>query len=107
LDPGYEDDKQFMILNRYVRYYPDRLEIEADPRHAEIIISSLGLTQGRGVETLGEKWSHERATAEYRQLPREEQKLYRSVTMRAAYLSQDRSDISKLAAHAAHLTNPM
>ena len=49
------DDREVRILNRIVRLGPGGLRYEADPRHAELIIKSLGLTSGTSVSTPGVK----------------------------------------------------
>ena len=43
LGPDSHDMKEITILNRVLRWTPRGLEYEADPRHAEILISELGL----------------------------------------------------------------
>ena len=45
---GHTDEVR--ILNKVVRYTPAGIELEADPRHAEIIVRDLGL-QGAKVST--------------------------------------------------------
>ena len=39
--------KDIRLLNKIVRYTSTGIEIEADPRHAEIVIRDLGLTDGK------------------------------------------------------------
>ena len=57
LGPGDKDDKEMLVLNRIIRYVPsagrelERLEIEPDLRHAELIVRDLGLMKARGVDT--------------------------------------------------------
>ena len=41
------------ILNRVVRATERGFELEADPRHAELIVEQLGVQSGKGVTTPG------------------------------------------------------
>ena len=91
-------DKEVRILNRYLRYLdkgPIAVELEADPRHAELGIRQLGLTGAKPVTTPGIKHSFEEMykTLDEPPLSEEETTLYRSITMRWAYLGLDRDDI--------------
>ena len=49
------DMKEMKILNRIVRITPEGLMYEADPRHAELLAQSLGLTDSKSVVTPGVK----------------------------------------------------
>jgi len=52
--PGISDDKSMRVLNRVIHWTPEGIEYEADQRHAEIIISELGLGTGsNGISTPG------------------------------------------------------
>ena len=42
-------------MNKIVRWTPAGIELEADPRHAEIVIRELGLEQAKPVTTPGAK----------------------------------------------------
>ena len=88
LNPGCT--KEIVVLNRIVRWGGDGIEYEADPRHAEIIISELGLKGSKAVATPGVKCST-LDTAE--PLAGREASQYRSLVARANYLAQDRMDI--------------
>ena len=41
------------VLNRIMRATPQGFELEADPRHAEMVIERLGLQSRKGVVTPG------------------------------------------------------
>ena len=43
LGSGAEDAKEVRILNNVIRMPDDGVELEADPRHAELIVRELGL----------------------------------------------------------------
>ena len=45
LGPGPSDDKEGRVLNRVVRWTPDGVTYEADPRHYEKLVQELGLGQ--------------------------------------------------------------
>ena len=97
LGPEACDDKEIKILNRYIQWRtdtsPPRIEYEADARHAELIARSLSL---EGAKSVGTPMVKKKAT-DYEvvspKLGTEGATLYRSLTMRAAYLGQDRADI--------------
>ena len=46
-----KDDKKIRILNRCVKYHPDYITYEADPRHAEIMVKELVLDKTSSVIT--------------------------------------------------------
>ena len=54
-----DDCKEIRILNRILRLTDEGLRYEADPRHAEILIQSLGLSASKPVVTPGVKSSEE------------------------------------------------
>ena len=87
------------ILNRLVRWVKppygsgaERLEYEADPRHAELLVHQLGLScSSKGVSTPGER---SKPSVDFgTPLGRDEHILYRSATMRLCYLALDRPDL--------------
>ena len=86
------------ILNRYVRWKSDGgknwMEYEPDPRHAELIVKSLKVESAKGVTTPSVKKRLEDVLTTSPQLDALQTRKYRSVVMRAAYLSQDRPDLS-------------
>ena len=98
LGAGRDDAKEVRILNRYVRWNSDGgrnwIEYEPDPRHAKLIVKSLNLESAKGVTTPSVKKRLEEVLTTFPQLNALQTKQYRSVVMRAAYLSQDRPDLS-------------
>ena len=91
------------VLNRVVTLGKELgrkfLQIEPDARHVEIILSSCGLDPAttKSVSQPGVKsvdGAAERRKLEI-QLPPAESSLYRSCTMRAAFLGQDRADLGE------------
>ena len=95
---GRDDAKEVRILNRYVRWNSDGerslIEYEPDPRHAELIVNLLNLECAKGVTTPSVKKRLGEVLMTSPQLDALETRHYRSVVMRAAYLSQDRPDLS-------------
>ena len=99
LGPNVEmgDVQEAIRLNRLLRLYPPgaegggRWELEADPRHVEILLLHMGLSnESKAVSTLGVRTTDE----EYgKELDAEGRACYRSWTMRACYLSQDRCEL--------------
>ena len=55
LGPEKEDLQQVRVLNRILTWKSDGISYEADPRHAEIVVKELGLTEAKGVVTPGTK----------------------------------------------------
>ena len=99
-DPTQGDVQEVVCLNKIFRYVhgqngnPDgaAIEIEADPRHADIIVQSLGLASAsKAVVTPGLK--QKIGGAAETPLPENEARAYRSLTMRAAYIAEDRPDL--------------
>ena len=97
LGTGQNCVREISFLNKIVRLIEDDngelcFEVEADQRHAEIILQEMGPTSGKEVDTPevkdkdGEAVSSPRCTAL-------DTKQYRSLTMQAAYLAADRADI--------------
>ncbi|CAK0899207.1 unnamed protein product [Prorocentrum cordatum] len=101
------DDKQAVFLNRVIEVSagvppgggrPCRhAMIEPDKRHAEIVIDELGLSKANGVDTPMEKRSADKQMMDAKSaaLGAAEASRFRSLTMRVAYLSQDRLDLAE------------
>ncbi len=78
-------------MNRVVEWEERGITIEADERHAQLIIRDAGLQEeSKGVVTPGVK--EERDESE--ELSAEQSTMYRAIVARANYLAQDRSDIA-------------
>ncbi|CAK9049785.1 Retrovirus-related Pol polyprotein from transposon TNT 1-94 [Includes: Protease [Durusdinium trenchii] len=93
--PEESDGTVMSVLNRILEYNKSTgtLTYEADPRHAEIIVKQLQLEGAREVSTPSVKQTGEEAFVETPPLNHEQAKTYRSLVMRAAYLSLDRGDL--------------
>ena len=90
LGPDETDVQNVAILNRLVHYGPTATTFEADPRHVEIILNELNLTTAKTVSSPGVSSSNPDETL----LTGADITRYRSLTMRANYLSLDRPDIA-------------
>ena len=97
------DVSEVLCLNKISRWMPDNsIQIEADPRRAEIMLRQLGLlcASAKAVVTPGIKPS---AADLGEPLLGEAATEFRSLVMRAAYLAEDRPDIRYAAKEAARL----
>ena len=94
------DDRAAHFLNRLTRIGmhegQSAVFLEPDRRHVELLVRHLGMVNAKGTETPDIKKSVEQQLLEANSPPlaREAASLYRSSVMRAAYLSQDRPDLS-------------
>ena len=98
IGPAKHLDKELEVLHRSVRVINDELmEIEADQKHVPRLLEDLGLIQGNIVKTPRVKLSATESNAIENSsiLEGEQATLFRSGTMRCAYLAQDRADISE------------
>ena len=90
-------DKELEVLHRSVRVINDKLmEIEADQKHVPRLLEDLGL-KGNVVKSPRVKLSATESNAIENSsiLEGEHATLFRSGTMRCAFLAQDRADISE------------
>ena len=95
LGPGPEHKQQVKILNRIVSWGDTRgLTYEADPRHTEIIIKQLQLTDAKTVTTPGTKEEGNTSEDNEHVLSDKEATDYRAIVARCNYLAPDRPDIA-------------
>ena len=91
--------KHMGVLHRDVHINDElnRVEVEADKKHAEIVVKELGLQKAKAVSTPRVKLSVEQTEAREQTplLDAERATLYRSCAMRCKYLDQDRLDIAE------------
>ena len=97
------DQKETFFVNRLIRLIPNgadsngrRLEIEADARHADILIKSFGFDdKTKGVDVPEDKMTPNDLVEREMQpaLGAEQASQFRSMVMRMAYLSVDRPDL--------------
>ena len=90
------DVQEIRCLNRIIRWVGDRgseprVEWEPDPRHVEILVHALfGDKKPKKLNTPGEKMPE---TANQIVLGEADRQVYRSNTMRLAYLALDRAEL--------------
>jgi hypothetical protein len=90
------DLQELRVLNRVLRWSPDGIYAEADPRHQEILVAQLA-EDLKSLTTPGAKGRAEKEEEEEsveRELTQQEVSAYRSGAARANYLSLDRPDIA-------------
>ena len=94
IGPGKGDGKVVRVLNRMIEWTDAGIRYEADQRHAEIIITELGLVEGsKGVSTPGVATNQKESGEDEGELNEELRRAYRGLVARANYLAQDRADI--------------
>ena len=91
---GFGKDKQEegKVLNRIIRCTESGWELEADPRHAELVIEQLGVDAEKGVISPGVSGAEEEDHPEDKPLEGQDITRYRAVTARCNYLGADRPD---------------
>ena len=77
-------------VNRLISWTEHGIELEADPRHVELVLEQLGLTKAASVTTPLVK---SKGDEEESPLTDQEAGYYRSIAMRIGYLSMDRPDM--------------
>lgn len=86
--------KEGKVLNRVIRYEGNRWEIEADQRHAELIVEKLGLSDCNGVTTPGSDQTEKDAEQHAEEpLDGEQATFFRGLAARCNYLSMDRPEL--------------
>ena len=90
LGPQKGDAKSIIILNRLIEWTNNGIRYEADQRHAELIVSQMGLErESKSVATP----SLHTTSLDESPLGPEQCTVYRALVARANYLAQDRADI--------------
>ena len=84
-------DHSIVILNRLVTWTDKGIEMEADPRHVDLLLQEVGCEGSKVTTPLIKERIEEALTSE--ELDEETSAMYRSASMRLAYLSQDRPDL--------------
>ena len=63
-----KDAKEVRVLNKIIRITSEGLELEADPRHAELVVHDLGLAEAKATRTPGIKESSKKPVIEEKSL---------------------------------------
>ena len=87
-----EEKKEVKFLNRLIRWTPEGLEVEGDPRHAQTLLEEWEMTECKPVETPGVKKAA--ATTEREEMSPAEATRYRRAAARVTYMAQDRPDLA-------------
>ena len=91
LSMGKDCQQAGKVLNRIIRCTTVGWEIEADPRHAELVFEQLGIVD-KGVSTPGVSGSEEEDEDDDGPLVGEDITRYRGVIARCNYMATDRPD---------------
>ena len=89
---GVKCKKEGKVLNRIIRATNDGWEIEADPRHSELVVEQLGLINEKTVATPGLGGQDEDDLPEDTPLVGSDVTSFRGVAARCNYLGPDRPD---------------
>ena len=81
------------ILNRIVRWTSNGFEMEADPRHCELVLKQLEIEDQKSLSSPGTEGKDEEDDDEDVQLVGENASNFRGIAARLNYLSADRPDI--------------
>ena len=88
-----DDVQELRTLNKVVRLTEEGVELEADPRHAELVIRELGLEGSKGCTAPGVKGNEaEDIDAAGVEMNKEDARRYRAIVARLNDLSPDRVD---------------
>jgi len=94
LGPNEGDTKMIRLLNRIIEWKHNGIYMEADPRHAEIMVKHLNLEGCTPLAAPNEKINPKHLSDEdIKELSREDASAYRALAARGNFLSIDRSDI--------------
>ena len=93
LGAGTGCDTEVKILNRIVRWTARGIEMEADPRHSELIVKQLELEGCRPISSPGVEGKDEDDLENDTTVSDEMATKYRGVVARINYLAADRPDI--------------
>ena len=88
---GKGDEQEGQVLNRIIRCTDAGCEVEADPRHAELVVEQLGI-EDKGVNTPGIPGIDEEVIEDDVPLEGEDITRHRGTIARCNYLAADRPD---------------
>ena len=90
---GPEGSSQGKVLNRVITWTGHGYELEADPRHSEMICEQLGLQKSGGITTAGAQNEEIESPGQEQPLETGDVTLFRGLTARSNYLSADRPEM--------------
>ena len=91
IGPEPEDHKALRVLNRVVSWTDRGLELEADQRHADLVVRELGLESANSVNSPGEKGIETKDND--KELDEGLVTKFRAVAARINFLAQDRHEL--------------
>ena len=92
LGPGDDDAKSGVVLNRIIRWCPEGLEYEADPRQIERLIAECGMDGSKPIGTPGIRTSFKDLESD-EPLKKALYTAFRGAAARGNYLATDRPDV--------------
>lgn len=81
------------VLNRVLRWQDHGWELEADPRHCELVLEQLDLKHAKGLTSRGNIDDDKDNVEDGQELVGDDVSLFRGLAARLNYLSLDRADI--------------
>ena len=90
IGPEEKDEKAMRVLNRVITWGSESIEVEADQRHAEIVVGMLGLEKAKGLGSPGDKDTRD---MDDEALDPELITPFRAMAARINFLSQDRPEL--------------
>ena len=81
------------ILNRVITWTGHGYELEADPRHSELIVEQMGVTGSGGITTAGAQNEEVETPEQEEKLDKGDVTLFRGVSARGMYLGPDRPEM--------------
>ena len=93
LGDGLEDVKQIVILGRLVKWTPEGIEYEADPKHRRFILDYFGFDSGSRILSCNGDKEDQVEDWEDELLQKEEATQYRGLAARFNFLSLDSPDL--------------
>ena len=94
LGPEEGSKKEIKVLNRTIRWTSSGVEYEPDQRHADLIITEMGMTKAKTVvsPTAPEDKDEKNIRDSSQELRKEDASRYRGLAARLNYLALDRTD---------------
>ena len=90
LGPETADDKSVLVLGRNIEWKEHGVDVEADPRHVELILKEMGLEECKGSAVVGRTRLDD--DEEGKLLPQDARR-FRSMAARCNFIAADRIDI--------------
>ena len=84
------DDKSVVMLGRIIEWKEHGVDVEADPRHVELILKEMGMEECKGSDVVGRTRLDDEEETEL--LPQDARR-FRSIAARCNFLAADRIDI--------------